>query len=215
MPSAASSLHSPRFGQLVLRSGGSRTRELRSNDDAASRRLGHFPDVWQQVEDKTLEDRLESLIAPSVASAGFSLVRVKMFNRRGKVLQAMIERADGDSATIDDCATVSRLLSAQLDAEDPLAGSYSLEVSSTGIDRPLVRQEDFSRFAGFEATASIDPPLDGRRRFQGRLAGVADGNVQMEQSPGCIVDLPFARIVEAKLVLNDELVTGTARSEAG
>ncbi len=167
------------------------------------------------MEDTTLEDRLESLIAPSVASIGFSLVRVKMFNRRGRVLQVMIERADGGSATIDDCAMVSRLVSAHLDAEDPVSGAYSLEVSSTGLDRPLVRREDFSRFTGFEATASIDPPLDGRRRFQGRLAGVADGNVQMEQSPGCIVDLPFARIVEAKLVLNDELVTGTARAGAG
>ncbi|MDE0418768.1 MAG: ribosome maturation factor RimP [bacterium] len=163
------------------------------------------------VEDTTLEDRLESLIAPSVASIGFSLVRVKMFNRRGRILQVMIERADGDSATIDDCAMVSRLVSAHLDAEDPVSGAYDLEVSSTGIDRPLVRREDFSRFAGFEATASIDPPLDGRRRFQGRLAGMADDNVQMEQSPGSIVSLPFASIVDAKLVLNDELIRETAQ----
>ncbi len=163
------------------------------------------------MEDTTLEDRLESLIAPSVASIGFHLVRVKMFNRQGRVLQVMIERADGDSATIDDCAMVSRLVSAHLDAEDPVSGSYDLEVSSTGIDRPLVRREDFCRFAGLEATASVDPPLDGQKRFQGRLAGMVDGHVQMEQSPGRVVSLPFARIVEAKLVLSDELIRGTAQ----
>ena len=167
------------------------------------------------MEGTTLEDRLESLIAPSVASIGFRLVRVKMFYRQGRILQVMIERADGDSAAIDDCAMVSRLVSAHLDAEDPVSGSYDLEVSSTGIDRPLVCQEDFSRFAGFEATASIDPPLDGRKRFQGRLAGMAGGNVQMEQSPGSIVSLPFAHIVEAKLVLNDELIKRTAQPAGG
>ncbi len=167
------------------------------------------------VEGTTLEDRLESLISPTVVSIGFRLVRVKMFNHQGRVLQVMIERADGDSATIDDCAMVSRLVGAHLDAEDPVSGSYDLEVSSTGIDRPLVRREDFSRFAGFEATAFIDPPLDGRRKFEGRLAGMADGNVQMEQSPGCIVSLPFAHIVEAKLVLNDELIRGTAQPADG
>ncbi len=167
------------------------------------------------AEDTNLEGRIERLIAPTVASLGFRLVRVKVFTGSRKKLQIMIEREDGETATIDGCAKVSRLVSAHLDAEDPVSGSYDLEISSTGIDRPLVRREDFRRFAGFEAVASIDPPLDGRRRFQGRIGGLIDGNVQMEQSPGCTVNLPFENIVDARLVLNDELISGKAPPVGG
>ena len=167
------------------------------------------------AEDTDLEGRIERLITPTVASLGFRLVRVKMFAGSRRKLQIMIEREDGETTTIDDCTMVSRLISAHLDAEDPVSGSYDLEISSVGIDRPLVRQEDFRRFTGFEAVASIDPPLDGRRRFRGRIGGLIDGNVQMEQSPGCIVHLPFENIVDARLVLNDELISGTAPPVVG
>ena len=167
------------------------------------------------AEGTNLEGRIERLIAPTVTGIGFRLVRAKMFTGSRRVLQIMIERENGETATIDDCTMASRLVSAHLDAEDPVSGSYDLEISSTGIDRPLVRQEDFRRFAGFEAVASIDPPLDGRRRFQGRIGGLIDGNVQMEQSPGCIVNLPFENIVDARLVLNDELISGTAPPVGG
>ena len=166
------------------------------------------------AEDTDLEGRIERLITPTVASLGFRLVRVKMFAGAAIVhYHARLE--DGETTTIDDCTMVSRLISAHLDAEDPVSGSYDLEISSVGIDRPLVRQEDFRRFTGFEAVASIDPPLDGRRRFRGRIGGLIDGNVQMEQSPGCIVHLPFENIVDARLVLNDELISGTAPPVVG
>ncbi len=167
------------------------------------------------AEDAELEDRIERLIAPTVESLGFLLVRVKMFAGPRRALQVMIERADGGAATIDDCAMVSRLVGAHLDAEDPVSGSYDLEVSSTGIDRPLVRRDDYRRFAGFEAMASIDPPIGGRRRFRGRIGGIVDGNVAMEQPAGDVVHLPFETIVEAQLVLSDELIGRTARAKAG
>ena len=91
-------------------------------------------------EDTDLEDRIERLIGGTVESAGFRLVRVKMFTRSKRVLQIMIEREDGEAATVDDCAMVSRLVGLHLDDGDPISGAYDLEVSSTGIDRPLVRR---------------------------------------------------------------------------
>lgn len=153
------------------------------------------------------ESEIERLIGPAVEALGFRLVRVKMLAR---TLQVMAERGDGTPVGLDDCAAISRAVGALLDVEDAVAGPYRLEVSSAGIDRPLVRPEDFDRFAGFEALARVEPPLDGQRRFRGRLEGMARGHVRLALKDGRVASLPFEAIVESKLVASDELLRAGA-----
>ena len=131
---------------------------------------------------------------------GYAVVRVRLSNAREPVLQAMIERADGAPVTVDDCAAVSRAVSAVLDVADPIAGSWSLEVSSPGRDRPLVREADFERFAGREAKLETAEPVGGRRRFRGRLLGCADRAVRIELGGDGAIEVPFAAIRAARLV---------------
>src|SRR5262245_53481048 len=112
------------------------------------------------------------LIEPTLRDLGFDLVQVRMVGGNRRTLQVMAEPADRERAmTVDDCATISRAVSAVLDVADPIEGAYSLEVSSPGIDRPLVRREDFARFAGSEAKLECEPALQGRKRFRGMLHG--------------------------------------------
>jgi len=153
-----------------------------------------------------LEQRLASMIAPSLSAMGYELVRVMMQGRQRAVLQIMAERRDNKAMTVDDCADISRQVSALLDVEDPIAGAYDLEVSSPGIDRPLTRLADYSRFAGFEAKLETQEPIDGRKRFRGRLMGAdQEGQVRIAGPEGDWT-IPFAAIRSAKLVLNDELI---------
>ncbi len=146
-----------------------------------------------------------------IEAMGFELVRVKTSGGRVKTLQVMVERGDG-SLSVEDCAEVSRTLSTFLDAEDPVQGDYVLEVSSPGIDRPLVKRADFERFAGHEAKIKLRQPLEGRKRFVGALLGVEGDNVTLtlrERSgtPGQTIQrLPLALIEEAKLILTDALI---------
>jgi len=145
------------------------------------------------------------MIEPTLADMGFELVRVQMFGSRRPTLQIMAERVDGAPMTVDHCAEISHAVSALLEVEDPIREAYTLEVSSPGIDRPLVRPRDFERHAGYEAKIEMHRLIDGQRRFQGRLLGFADGIVRMEAKEGA-VELPFADIRSAKLVLTDELL---------
>ncbi len=155
--------------------------------------------------------RIEGIVAPTVEAMGYRLVRVMMTGGRRPTLQIMAERADGSGMGVDDCAEISRTISAVLDVEDPIAGEYTLEVSSPGIDRPLTRLSDFRRFAGFEARVDMAAPIDGRKRFSGRLLGVDDADrVLVETEPGVRETLPFAGIARAKLILTDELVAASA-----
>src|ERR1700716_4394569 len=107
--------------------------------------------------------RIEDIVAPTIVGMGYELVRVSM-SKGGGTLQIMVEPADGRAMDVEGCATVARALSAVLDVEDPIPSAYQLEVSSPGIDRPLTRRDDFSRFAGFEAKLETDRLLDGRKR---------------------------------------------------
>ena len=159
-----------------------------------------------------LPGRVEELIAPTVEAMGFSIVRVQISGSQRPKMQVMAERLDGTTITVDDCANISRAVSAVLDVEDPMPGAFTLEVSSPGIDRPLVRRRDFERFAGFEARLETGRPIAGRRRFHGRLLGV-EGEVVRLQADGGPIDLPFADIRRAKLVLTDELLAQTANKE--
>ena len=136
---------------------------------------------------------------------GYDIVRVLLGgNRRGR-LQIMAERRDGAGMDVDDCVAVSRAVEAILEVEDPIAGSYDLEVSSPGIDRPLTRLGDFERFAGFEAKIELVAPIEDRRRWTGRLLGLDGVQVRLATAER-EVTLPFAQIVKAKLLLTDELI---------
>ena len=149
--------------------------------------------------------RVEAIIAPTLNDLGFELVRVRLSGAQRRTLQIMAERHNRASMTVEDCAEISRSVSALLDVEDPIRGSYTLEVSSPGLDRPLTRPQDFERFAGLEAKVELTNPVDGRRRFRGRIEGLIDEVVRLDMD-GLVVELPYADIERAKLVLNDELL---------
>jgi ribosome maturation factor RimP len=152
--------------------------------------------------------KIEAMIAPSLEAMGYRVVRVAMTGGRRATLQIMAERVDGQAMTVDDCADISRTVSALLDVADPIAGAYTLEVSSPGIDRPLVRREDFARFAGFEAKLEMSAPVAGRRRFRGKLLGV-EGDAVRLMADGAAIDLPLNQVTRAKLVLTDELLAAS------
>ncbi|WP_455172941.1 ribosome maturation factor RimP [Azospirillum largimobile] len=158
--------------------------------------------------------RIEQIITPSVEAMGYEVVRVQISGGQRAVLQIMAERADGAPMTVEDCADISRSVSALLDVEDPIREAYTLEVSSPGIDRPLTRLKDFERFAGFEARLESRMAIDGRKRFKGMLKGVEDGLVciDTEQGPA---RLEFDNILRAKLVLTDELIRASQEQQEG
>jgi ribosome maturation factor RimP len=141
------------------------------------------------------------------------LVRVTISGHNGTTVQIMAERPDG-TITVEDCADISRNLSPLLDAHDPIASRYTLEISSPGIDRPLVRVSDFEAWAGHEAKIETREPIAGRKRFRGTLKGLAGDAVRLEVPPdqgGPEVSLPVDLIAEARLVLTDALVRETLR----
>jgi ribosome maturation factor RimP len=151
-------------------------------------------------------NEIARIIEPSLDAMGYRLVRLMQTGGlRRPTLQVMAERRDEEPMTVEDCAEISRAVSALLDVADPIAGAYTLEVSSPGIDRPLVRPEDYDRFAGFEARIDLSIPLDGRKRFRGRVLGRDDDHVRLAVETG-EVRLPFGGIAKAKLILNDELL---------
>jgi ribosome maturation factor RimP len=149
--------------------------------------------------------QLEPIIAPAVEAAGYRLVRLRLMSGKTKTLQIMAERPDGQM-DVEDCARLSRALSDFLEREDPIEGEYVLEVSSPGIDRPLTRLTDFSRWSGHEAKIELGAPdATGRKRFKGMLLGL-DGNDIVIDIDGQRLKFPFRSIAEAKLVLTDELI---------
>lgn len=153
-----------------------------------------------------LDARIHDLVAPVVAAEGFELVRVRTTGGETKTLQVMAERAD-HTMTAEDCARLSRALSPVLDEADPIAGAYRLEVSSPGIDRPLVRLKDFHDWQGYEAKIELDRMIEGRKKFKGALAGVEGESVCLDvEGEEETALIPFAWIVAAKLVLTDDLV---------
>lgn len=161
----------------------------------------------------SLTDQISGMIGPSIEALGYELVRVSVAGSTRKVLQIMAEPSDGRVMSVEDCARVSRAVSAILDVEDPISGAYSLEVSSPGIDRPLTRAKDFDRYAGHEAKIETLEPIDGRKRFKGILKGVTDKSVNID-SEGETVSLPLEQIAKAKLVLTDALIAAHQADEA-
>ncbi|TAD92042.1 MAG: ribosome maturation factor RimP [Alphaproteobacteria bacterium] len=153
-----------------------------------------------------LAQKVEALLAPSVESMGYAIVRVLLMGQRRMTLQIMVERLDQAPLSVEDCADVSRAVSALLDVHDPIKSEYVLEVSSPGIDRPLTRPAHFERFRGFEARLETDRMIDERKRFKGRLDGLdADGRVRLIEGETVWL-VPLRAVAKAKLILTDELL---------
>ncbi|KAB2941586.1 MAG: ribosome maturation factor RimP [Hyphomicrobium sp.] len=158
--------------------------------------------------------RVAELVEPALSDRGFRLVRVAVSGREGKTVQIMAERPDG-TMTIEDCEAISKEISPLLDVHDPIAGAYRLEVSSPGIDRPLVRPSDFEDWSGHEAKIEVKEPIDGRKRFRGTLEGFEDGEARIEVELGeagkAVIGIPMRLIADARLVLTDELIREALR----
>jgi ribosome maturation factor RimP len=156
---------------------------------------------------------ITAMIAPSLDAMGYRVVRVAFTGGRRPTLQIMAERRDGAAMSVDDCADISRTVSALLDVADPIPVAYALEVSSPGIDRPLIDRDDFVRYAGYEAKVEMSILIDGRKRFRGRLLGADEGAVRIALEDREVA-LPLAEVVRAKLVLTDELLAAAQKQQA-
>ena len=159
--------------------------------------------------------RVATIAEPVIEQLGYRLVRVKVSGADGCTVQIMVERPDG-TMVVEDCETVSRALSPVFDVADPIDKAYRLEVSSPGIDRPLVRKSDFDRYAGHLVKIETEIPIDGRKRFRGLLLGTEGETARIrgdEADAESEILLPIGEMSDAKLVLTDELVTQALRRE--
>jgi len=172
------------------------------------------------IEDAGAAQRIGRIAAPALRDLGLRLVRVKISAASGATVQVMAERSDG-TMTIDDCERASEALSPVFDAEDIMTQAYRLELSSPGIDRPLVRRSDFERAVGHEAKIEMATPVDGRKRFRGRIEAVAPDSagatvrlvVVADDKSETAFDLPVAAMGDARLVLTDDLIRAALRRE--
>ena len=154
---------------------------------------------------------LAERIEPEVKSLGYDLVRVAMIGGASDpTLQVMAERPDTRQLDLADCETISRRLSDWLDSNDPIEGSYRLEVSSPGIDRPLTRLQDYADWAGYDARVSLKEPRNNRKQFSGMIDGLDGDKVKLTDKSGAAHVLPFSDISSAKLLLTDRLINATA-----
>jgi ribosome maturation factor RimP len=169
------------------------------------------------ITEQGLDARVAAIVEPVIEDLGYRLVRTMISATNGCTLQIMAERSDG-TMTVEDCETISRAVSPALDVEDPINRAYHLEISSPGIDRPLVRASDFERWAGHEVKIELAVLLDGRKRFRGTLLGVKDGAAlvrlaDVRKGEQDTFELPLEDIGEAKLVLTDDLITAALKAE--
>jgi ribosome maturation factor RimP len=155
---------------------------------------------------KVIESRITGLVATDIEAAGYDLVRVHL-SGGGKyaALQIMAERKDGIGMNVEDCAAISRIVIAKFEGEKDLVDRYDLEVSSPGIDRPLMKPQDYVRFQGHVAKVELNTAIEGQRRFQGKIAEVSNDEIMFDVSKA-VLKVPFTAIEKAKLVLTDELL---------
>ncbi len=172
-------------------------------------RLFLFLDA-SEPQHASLELRLAAIVGPTLEGMGYELVRVVVLGRDRPTVQVMADRADGSQITVADCEAISHALGAVLDVEDPIPGTWSLEISSAGIDRPLTRPKDWNRFAGHLARAETVAPVEGRRRFSGIALGADETGARLRLDDGNEIVLPLNAIRRAKLVLTDALIAATA-----
>ena len=155
------------------------------------------------------------MFTPILQEMGYEMVRVQVTGAHNPTLQVMAERLDGAPMTVDDCAGISRALSDLLETEDPFDDAYALEVSSPGIDRPLTRAKDYSRWAGHMARLETAEPVDGRRRFKGTLLGLEGDVVRIRLEDGQETGVPLSAVTRAKLEMTDALIEEHQRAQQG
>jgi ribosome maturation factor RimP len=176
--------------------------------------LEGFADEPRLISEPGRAARVAAVVEPVLASLGYRLVRVRVTAFAGCTVQIMAERPDG-SMNIEDCEIASRALSPVLDVADPIETAYRLEISSPGIDRPLVRRSDFERYAGHVAHVEMQVPIEGRRRFRGELLGTDGDSVRLAFSEAdkdrVDILLPINDMTEARLVLTDSLIAESLR----
>jgi ribosome maturation factor RimP len=174
---------------------------------------GQLPHDARFLRETGIAARIATAIEPVIEDIGYRLVRVQMSGRDGQTLQIMAERSDG-TMSAGDCERVSHAVSPVLDVLDPIAGAFHLEVSSPGIDRPLVRPSDFEDWAGHEAKIELTEMVSGRKRFKGVIEGYEDGEVRVaaditvkgQPKTTEVLGFPVALVADARLVLTDELI---------
>lgn len=169
------------------------------------------------VNETGIDARVAMLIEPVLNSEGFRLVRVRLSGQNGATLQVMAERADG-TMTVEDCETLSRMVSPILDVEDPIERAYHLEVSSPGIDRPLVRKTDFAKWRGHLAKLETSILVNGRKRFRGTITDVDTDTVTLFRDQPSMGDentnvIPFSAIADARLILTDDLIRASLKAD--
>jgi ribosome maturation factor RimP len=174
-----------------------------------------FADERRLITEPGREARVAALAEPVLEGLGYRLVRVRISGSAGCTVQLMAERPDG-TMTVEDCEIASRALSPVLDAADPIEGAYRLEISSPGIDRPLVRRSDFHRYASHMAQIEMLAPIDGRRRFRGQLNGTEGEYVRLQTGDTTATEsaeilLRIDDMMEARLVLTDALIAEALR----
>jgi ribosome maturation factor RimP len=164
-----------------------------------------------------LDRRIAEIVEPVLVAFGFKLVRARLMNQNGLTLQVMAERNDG-TMTVTDCEEVSMAISPVLDVEDPVDKAYHLEVSSPGIDRPMVRKSDFQRWNGHIVKCETSILIDNRKRFRGKITEVDSEGFMLERDQvaygeGPRVKIPFNALSEAKLILTDDLIRDALRAD--
>ncbi|MEL7128161.1 MAG: ribosome maturation factor RimP [Pseudomonadota bacterium] len=152
------------------------------------------------------EKRILAMVEPQASGLGMEVVRVRMTGGRRPGLQIMAEKAGGAPTDVEDCATLSRAVAAVLDAEDPIPDTYTLEVSTPGIDRPLTRSGDFNRWVGHAAKLELLRPLDGRRRFQGVISAEENGTIKLQLDDETELEAGIDELSKASLILTDQLI---------
>ena len=178
----------------------------------------HSTDDDRFIREPGIAGAVAEAVRPALVDLGYRLVRVQVSGRDGQTLQIMAERPDG-TMSAGDCEKVSKQLSPMLDVMDPLSGAYRLEISSPGIDRPLVRPTDFEDWSGYEAKINLKQAVSGKRRFRGVLEGFEDGEVRVEielkdgDAPARkeMIGFPISMVDDARLVLTDELIRESLR----
>jgi len=171
------------------------------------------------IQESGLAGDIANIVEPAIEELGLRLVRVIVSGRDGTTVQIMAERSDGTMG-INDCGKVSTEISPLLDSHDPIVAEYHLEISSPGIDRPLVRRSDFINWQGFEAKIELKQPIDGRKRFRGEIEGFEDEEVRLKlkldaSEDPVTIGLKPEMIAAAKLVMSDELLnSATKQSKA-
>lgn len=169
------------------------------------------------ITETGIDQRLAEIIEPVLVGMDYQLVRVRMLNQNGATLQIMCERLDG-TMTVQDCERVSTAISPVLDVEDPVDKAYHLEVSSPGIDRPMVRISDFKRWQGHLVKCETSILVDNRKRFRGKIVEVSDEAFTLERDQAAygeepVVRIPFSTLADAKLILTDDLIRDALKAD--